>query len=113
GPEHAAFLVAQVLNAIGHAHAAGVIHRDLKPSNVMVAANGTIKIMDFGIARVRGTDHMTTDGLMVGTPAYMSPEQVLPREVAGRSLSDRRRVSGSLAGRDSGPRHRGHDVRVV
>jgi len=84
-PERAAYLLAQVLDAIGHAHAAGVIHRDLKPSNVMVTEQGAAKIMDFGIARVRGAEHMTSAGYMVGTPAYMSPEQVLCQEVDGRS----------------------------
>jgi predicted Ser/Thr protein kinase len=84
-PERAAYLVAQVLDAIGHAHAAGIIHRDLKPSNVMVTEHGAVKIMDFGIARVRGAEHMTSDGYMMGTPAYMSPEQVLCQEVDGRS----------------------------
>ena len=84
-PERAAYLLAQVLDAIGHAHAAGIIHRDLKPSNVMVTERGAVKIMDFGIARVRGAEHMTTDGYMMGTPAYMSPEQVLCHEVDGRS----------------------------
>jgi serine/threonine protein kinase len=84
-PERAAYLLSQVLDAIGHAHAAGIIHRDLKPSNVMVTENGAVKIMDFGIARVRGAEHMTTDGYMMGTPAYMSPEQVLCQEVDGRS----------------------------
>jgi serine/threonine-protein kinase len=84
-PERAAYLVSQVLDAIGHAHAAGIIHRDLKPSNVMVTEHGTVKIMDFGIARVRGAEHMTSDGYMMGTPAYMSPEQVLCEEVDGRS----------------------------
>jgi serine/threonine protein kinase len=84
-PERAAYLLGQVLDAIGHAHAAGIIHRDLKPSNVMVTESGTAKIMDFGIARVRGAEHMTTDGYMMGTPAYMSPEQVLCQEVDGRS----------------------------
>jgi serine/threonine-protein kinase len=84
-PERAAYLLAQVLDAIGHAHAAGIIHRDLKPSNVMVTERGAVKIMDFGIARVRGAEHMTTDGYMMGTPAYMSPEQVLCQDVDGRS----------------------------
>ena len=84
-PERAAYLLAQVLEAIGHAHGAGVIHRDLKPSNVMVTESGNAKIMDFGIARVRGAEHMTTAGLMIGTPAYMSPEQVQCHDVDGRS----------------------------
>ena len=57
----------------------------MKPANVMVTDDGGVKIMDFGIARVRGAEHMTTDGFMMGTPAYMSPEQVLGEEVDGRA----------------------------
>ncbi len=84
-PERAAYLVAQVLGALDHAHRAGIVHRDLKPANVMVTEHGGIKIMDFGIARVAGAEHLTNDGHMMGTPAYMAPEQVLAKEVDRRA----------------------------
>jgi serine/threonine-protein kinase len=84
-PEHAAYLVDQVLSALEHAHRAGVVHRDMKPANVMVTEEGWVKIMDFGIARVRGAEQVTVDGRMMGTPAYMPPEQVLGQEVDGRA----------------------------
>ena len=84
-PERAAYLVAQVLGALGHAHQSGIVHRDLKPANIMVTELGGIKIMDFGIARVAGAEHLTNDGHMMGTPAYMAPEQVMAKEVDGRA----------------------------
>jgi serine/threonine-protein kinase len=84
-PERAAYLIDQVLSALEHAHRAGVVHRDVKPANVMVTTDGVVKIMDFGIARVRGVEQMTVDGRMMGTPAYMPPEQVLGEEVDGRA----------------------------
>ena len=77
-------LIAQTLDALGHAHRAGIVHRDLKPANLMLTEYG-VKVMDFGIARVRGTERVTTDGLMLGTPAYMAPEQVRGDEVDGRT----------------------------
>ena len=80
----AVVLCDQVLDALEHAHAAGIVHRDLKPANVMVTAAGDIKVMDFGIARVAGSEHLTTDGYMMGTPAYMPPEQVRGEEVDQR-----------------------------
>jgi serine/threonine-protein kinase len=83
--EHAASLAGKILAALGHAHEAGIVHRDVKPANVMVSDRGDVKIMDFGIARMRGTEHMTVDGCTIGTPAYMPPEQVLGEEVDGRS----------------------------
>jgi serine/threonine-protein kinase len=78
-------LVGQILDALGHAHRAGIVHRDLKPANLMLTDAGVVKVMDFGIARVAGTERMTSDGLMVGTPAYMAPEQVRGDEVDGRT----------------------------
>ena len=84
-PPQAAHLCMQVLDALAHAHRAGVVHRDLKPANLMVTDTGTVKVMDFGIARVLGAEHFTYGGYMMGTPAFMAPEQVLGREVDGRS----------------------------
>ena len=84
-PPQAAHLCMQVLDALGHAHRGGVVHRDLKPANLMITDGGAVKVMDFGIARVLGTEHFTHGGYMMGTPAYMAPEQVLGREIDGRA----------------------------
>jgi predicted Ser/Thr protein kinase len=84
-PERAAYVIDLVLSALEHAHRAGVVHRDVKPANVMVTDEGGIKIMDFGIARVLGAEQKTVDGRLMGTPAYMAPEQVLGEEVDGRA----------------------------
>jgi serine/threonine-protein kinase len=80
----AADLTSQALMALAHAHGMGVIHRDLKPANLMVA-DGRIKITDFGIARVAGTEHLTSAGLRMGTPAFMAPEQVLGHDIDART----------------------------
>lgn len=67
---------ADVLAALGAAHNAGVVHRDLKPGNVLLAAHGTAKVADFGIAKAVDDVDLTTTGVLLGTPAYLSPEQL-------------------------------------
>ncbi|HYN16072.1 MAG TPA: serine/threonine-protein kinase [Terriglobales bacterium] len=76
-------IVRQVCAGLDYAHAHGVIHRDIKPANIMLAANGVVKVMDFGIAKAGGT--MTATGQVLGTPNYMSPEQVKGKSIDGRS----------------------------
>ncbi len=66
----------RVAAAVGHANAKGVVHRDLKPGNVMVTSEGEIKVVDFGLARVAGERSLTLTGALIGSPAYMAPEQV-------------------------------------
>ena len=84
-PQRTAELCMQALAALAHAHSMGVVHRDLKPANMMITETGTVKIMDFGIARVAGTEHLTNAGFMMGTPAYMAPEQVMGHEIDARA----------------------------
>ena len=83
--KRAAELCMQALEALEHAHASGVVHRDLKPGNLMLTDSGLIKVMDFGIARLEGSVNLTGAGAMLGTPAYMAPEQVLGHPVDARA----------------------------
>lgn len=78
-------IAAQVAEGLAFAHARGIVHRDVKPGNVMVLEGARAKIMDFGIARVRASDVKTQTGLVLGSPKYMSPEQVVGRPVDNRS----------------------------
>lgn len=75
GPGRGVPIILQVLEALGFAHTHGIIHRDIKPSNIMVQENGHVKVADFGIARIDSSE-MTIVGDVLGTPAYMSPEQL-------------------------------------
>jgi len=75
----------QVCEGLSEAHRLGVIHRDLKPSNIMIDKEGSARIMDFGIARLTKTKGITGAGVMIGTPEYMSPEQVDGKETDPRS----------------------------
>lgn len=74
-PERAALIVADACEALGHAHAAGVVHRDVKPANIMLDSNGRVKVTDFGIARAAGDSTLTATGSVLGTAHYLSPEQ--------------------------------------
>jgi len=75
----------QVCSGLSEAHDEGIVHRDLKPSNIMIDKEGNAKILDFGIARAIGTPGVTAEGSVIGTPEYMSPEQVEGREADRRS----------------------------
>ena len=78
-------IAAQVANALDFAHERGVVHRDVKPGNIMVLPGDQAKIMDFGIARTRVSTVQTQVGMVLGSPKYMSPEQVAGRRVDHRS----------------------------
>jgi len=77
-------ILSQILSALGYSHKLGVVHRDVKPSNVFMLADGSVKVADFGIAHV-DSSQLTQVGSVLGTPAYMSPEQILGLPVDGRS----------------------------
>ncbi len=78
-------IIRQVCDGLECAHKAGIIHRDIKPANIRVLDDGTVKIMDFGIARMSSSATMTRSGLIMGTVHYMSPEQIKGMKVDGRS----------------------------
>ncbi len=84
-PEWMFSILAQTANALDYAHQKGIVHRDIKPANIMIAADGTAKITDFGIAKITASEQFTMTGSIVGTPHYMSPEQVQGQAVDGRS----------------------------
>ncbi|MFC1610952.1 serine/threonine protein kinase [Myxococcota bacterium] len=84
-PNIAAIIALQAARALEYAHYRGVVHRDFKPSNLMITKEGEVKLMDFGIARDEAFDDLTRPGTALGTPAYMSPEQIMGERVDFRS----------------------------
>ncbi|MEX0638503.1 MAG: serine/threonine-protein kinase, partial [Burkholderiales bacterium] len=85
-PMEAVEIALQVADGLGFAHEFGVVHRDVKPGNIMLLERGAVKIMDFGIARMRHADtSRTSTGMVLGTPRYMSPEQISGQPVDQRS----------------------------
>jgi serine/threonine-protein kinase len=84
-PERMFSVLAQTAAALDYAHAKGIVHRDIKPANLMVTADGAVKITDFGIAKITASEQFTMTGSIVGTPHYMSPEQVQGQPVTGCS----------------------------
>jgi eukaryotic-like serine/threonine-protein kinase len=85
GAGRAVSIAKQICEGLAEAHHLGVVHRDLKPQNIMVDEDGNARIMDFGIARSLRGKSITGAGVMIGTPEYMSPEQVEGKEVDQRS----------------------------
>lgn len=83
--EKALPLISDMLKGLGYAHSSGIVHRDIKPGNVLVSADHVAKVTDFGVAKLVGQKGLTKAGAQVGTLAYMSPEQVLGKDVDQRS----------------------------
>lgn len=77
-------IVAQLCEALAYAHDQGIVHRDVKPGNVRLLEDGTVKILDFGIARFTASS-LTQSGTVMGTPSYMAPEQIMGQPVDGRA----------------------------
>jgi serine/threonine protein kinase/tetratricopeptide (TPR) repeat protein len=75
GMDEAARIAAQIGEGLAKAHAAGIVHRDMKPANIMITSEGTVTILDFGLAKLTGRTKHTKTGTTLGTVAYMSPEQ--------------------------------------
>ena len=82
-PDEAVRIVAAAARALDYAHAHSIIHRDIKPANIMILPTGEVKIADFGIAKFTGARSLTLTGMVMGTPCYMAPEQVMAQTLSG------------------------------
>ena len=78
-------LICEILDAFAYAHSKGIVHRDIKPANIIIQDDGHIKIMDFGIAQIVSEANVTDSKAIMGTPAYMSPEQIYGKDIDARS----------------------------
>lgn len=78
-------LICEILDAFAYAHSKGIVHRDIKPANIIIQDDGHIKIMDFGIAQIVSEANVTDGKAIMGTPAYMSPEQIYGKDIDARS----------------------------
>jgi len=84
-PSKAVSLARQTADGLAEAHRLGIVHRDLKPQNIMIDREGNARIMDFGIARIQEVEGLTGSGVFIGTPEYMSPEQVELKDIDART----------------------------
>ncbi len=84
-PEDAVPIALQVADALEYAHSRGIVHRDIKPDNIYVLPDGRVKLMDFGVAHILTEGALTQTGTVVGSPAYMSPEQISGLPLSGSS----------------------------
>ncbi len=84
-PELVLNVLHQTAAGLDYAHKKGIVHRDIKPANIMIDGDGTVKITDFGVAKIAASHQLTQAGTVLGTPNYMSPEQVQGKDVDGRA----------------------------
>ncbi len=84
-PAEAVDIITQVAEGLRYAHAHNVIHRDIKPANILIGRDGKVKISDFGIAKILGSQSLTKTGMLIGTPWYTSPEQIVGKEIDFRT----------------------------